>query len=93
MNKGDFMFMKKGNLVSSEDAEKPLLESPEGKRYEVTHVVAYVWENLDGKTSLDSINNKIKEISSPDESIDFSQFSHTIADELLKVDLITPVQV
>jgi uncharacterized protein YeeX (DUF496 family) len=81
------MFKRRGKISKDSTTEKPLIEDTDKRVYKVSHVVAYVWESLDGETSLESINSKIKSITE-DEELDLDTITQSIAQELLKVNLI-----
>jgi ribonucleotide reductase beta subunit family protein with ferritin-like domain len=49
--------------------------------------MAFVWEKLDGNTTLSSINKEIKKIVR-DENIHLSQLTQFLVEEMEKVDLV-----
>jgi hypothetical protein len=81
------MFIRQGKLEQETNSKKPIIQTQAGKAYQVTHVVAFVWEKLDGQTNLNSINNQIQRFAK-DDSQDLSELSQTIVEELLKVGLV-----
>ena len=84
------MFIKKGELAKMNEEEKPLLKTENGKVFEVSYIVAYVWEKLDGKTSLEEIETKISDVtkSKPEE---VENIGIKIVEELQKVNLVAEV--
>jgi hypothetical protein len=81
------MYIRQGKLDKEPNSKKRIIRNLEGKSYEVTHIVAFVWEKLDGQTNLNSINNQIKKFST-DDSKNLDELSQTIVQELLKVGLV-----
>ncbi|MAX67242.1 MAG: hypothetical protein QF441_11050 [Bacteriovoracaceae bacterium] len=80
------MYLKQGTLVKVEDQEKPLLKNTDGKVFEVSYIVYFIWEKLDGRTSLKEIDEQIKKVSQTTEDLD--SFAKKAVDELAKVDLV-----
>jgi len=83
------MFIRKGTIDKDTSSEKRLITNIYGKSYEVTHLMAFVWEKLDGNTTLNSINKEIKKIVR-DENIHLSQLTRFLVEEMEKVDLVKP---
>jgi hypothetical protein len=81
------MYIRQGKLDKEPNSKKRIIRNLEGKSYEVTHIVAFVWEKLDGQTNLNSINNQIKKFST-DDSKNLDELSQTIVQALLKVGLV-----
>tara|TARA_B100001971_G_scaffold84647_1_gene78247 strand:- start:356301 stop:356555 length:255 start_codon:yes stop_codon:yes gene_type:complete len=84
------MFIKKGELAKMNEEEKPLLKTEAGKVFEVSYIVAYVWDKLDGETPLTEIESNISQVtkSAPE---DVENIGQKIVDELLKVNLVQEV--
>ena len=59
------MFIKRGtfNEEQTTDKSKPILVTPEGKSFEVTYMSAFIWEELDGSTSIIDVSKKIERTS------------------------------
>lgn len=56
------MFLKRGQLGEDEsiDKERPILTTPEGKSFQVTYMSAFIWDELDGKTTISDVSKKIE---------------------------------
>lgn len=88
LNKGVNMFIKKGYLIQREEREsKPLIQNPEGHSYEVSHVVAFVWDKLDGRTSLKEVSTNMEKQSEVTD-VDYSKIVENVVSELEKVNLV-----
>ncbi len=93
------MYKKLGSYFETgEGKETPHLKSQDGKVYKVTPIVAFVWDKLDGETSLDTITTQIKKILEPDEasrekniSPELDSVSKEIVTELEKINLVAEV--
>ncbi|PIK13616.1 PqqD family protein [Halobacteriovorax sp. JY17] len=59
------MFLKRGrfNKEQTVNKSKPILMTPEGKSFQVTYMSAFIWEELDGKTSISDVSKKIENTS------------------------------
>lgn len=59
------MFIKRGqfNEERTTNKSKPILVTPEGKSFQVTYMSAFIWEELDGSTSITDVSKKIEDTS------------------------------
>lgn len=79
------MFLKRGSIESL-DQKNPVLITPEGNRFKVSYVSAFVWEQLDGTKPIPKIKEKIERTGKL-EVPNLSNFIEKIIAELEKVDL------
>ena len=84
------MFIRKGKFVKNMNSEKPRLTNTYGNSYEVSHIMAFVWQRLDGQTSLNSINNEIKKILD-DQDVNLNTLTDALVGEMEKVHLIKSI--
>ena len=55
------MYLKKGSILNESETKNPILKSPDGETFEVSHVVAFIWNKLDGQTETPEVIEYIKE--------------------------------
>lgn len=85
------MHIKRGSLISINKGKKPLLQTPEGQKYEVSFIAAYVWDLLDGSRGVLDIVEAIEKSGNLKDD-DLPQIVNKIIDELEKVNLVGPAQ-
>ena len=85
--KGVYMYVKQGSIEKADDVQDPILKNPDGKVFKVTYIVAFVWDKLDGKTTLKAIDTEIQTLSKEKLDTDIS-ISNEAVKELLKVGLV-----
>ncbi|WP_417335757.1 PqqD family protein [Halobacteriovorax marinus] len=83
------MFIKRGhyNKERTTDRSNPILNNPEGKSFQVTYMSAFIWEALDGETSINEISQKIEETSKLDKP-ELSNIVESIVHQLRDVGLV-----
>lgn len=81
------MFIKRGNVRPTGDEKNTILQTPEGNPYKVSFMVAYVWEQLDGKSSVDDIVENVKTVGKIDNP-ELPGIVDEIITELKKVGLV-----
>ena len=90
VKKGDFMFKKLGQIKSTE-SEAPHLETEEGKVYKVSFVVAFVWERLDGKTNLATVQDELENFTEA-KPTELKEVMKKIVNELISVNLLKDLE-
>lgn len=85
------MYLKRGSLISLEKTENPHLQTPEGQKYEVNYIAAYVWDLLDGSKSASDVAEIIED-SGNLKDYDLPKIVTKIIDELEKVNLVEPLK-
>lgn len=86
------MYMKKGQVFNSPEVKdnEHFLQNDEGKVYQVSETVLFVWDKLDGKTKMDDINDAIMSITDVDKE-EIQNISKTITNQLESVNLVAEV--
>ena len=87
------MYLKKGTFEQTQqdvNSEKVLLRTEKGKLYQVSHIVAFVWERLDGEKKLSQIEDEIVNIAQL-ENDEVTAISSKIVQELMDVNLVAEV--
>lgn len=85
------MYIKQGSHVSTVHADNPILKTPEGQGYEVSFVAAFIWQYLDGKTSIEEVSQKLKVTGNVD-SPNLTTTVQKIAVELKNVGLLREIK-
>lgn len=57
------MLQRQGKILEQTSNSRPMLQTESGTSYEVSMLIAFVWERLDGSTPINSIKSELKEIS------------------------------
>lgn len=82
------MYEKIGVLKQQEGKEDLFIENDQGKVYKVSYIVMYIWDKLDGETTLEEINEDIKSIVEEDNNqIDCNTITHEVVNQLLPCEL------
>lgn len=83
------MYEKTGTLMQSNDKPDLFIENKDGKVFRVSYIVMYVWDKLDGKTSLESINEDIQSIVKNDSTnYDCATIAQEVVQQLLPCELV-----
>lgn len=53
------MYKKKGSYCRETPSGNPVIQNLNGQAYEVSYVAAFIWDKLDGKTSLNEVEEEI----------------------------------
>ncbi len=56
------MYIKKGSLCRESLSGNPILKNSNGQAYEVSFIAAFIWERLDGETSLPLIKEEVTKV-------------------------------
>ena len=82
------MYVKLGKISKESKTGNPIIKNLNGQSFEVTFIAAFVWDRLNGATSLSSIKNEISQVG--DISQDkLGESIELILLELEKVGLVT----
>jgi hypothetical protein len=81
-------YLKQGHLEISNQDEDIFLRNSDGKLFNVTPIVAFVWEQLNGEHSLDQIETNIKDKVGNLYHEKDTNITEKIINELQKVDLV-----
>ncbi len=82
------MYKRLGSLVTNDNSKEPLITTECGKVYQITYIVAFVWEKLDGNTTLNSINEEIKKLVPEDsDNSSYNSISQDVVKQLLSYNL------
>lgn len=86
------MFIKRGhfNEERTTNKSKPILDNPEGKSFQVTYMSAFIWETLDGNTSISEVSKKIEDTSKIDKP-ELANIVESIILQLKDVGLVSKV--
>ena len=81
------MLQKTGSLKFSSGEGEVVLENELGKNYQVNTVMAFIWEKLDGKTSIRQIQEELSDLMSISENESIELIDFTVK-ELHKISLL-----
>ena len=86
------MFLKRGqfNKEQTVNDSQPILMTPEGKSFQVTYMSAFIWEELDGKTTVLDVSKKIENTSKVNKP-ELSNIVESIILQLKDVGLVSVV--
>ncbi len=81
------MFIKKGNIENKITSQTPILVNPQGKRFEVSFIAAFIWNGLNGATPVQELVKEIQNTARMD-SPELFNVAQEIVKDLRKVDLV-----
>ncbi|RZF21494.1 PqqD family protein [Halobacteriovorax vibrionivorans] len=82
------MFIKRGSIQRQSNDTTPILINPQGKRYEVSFLAAFIWDHLDGRSPLQEVVTEVQKAARI-EKPGLYKVAENIVSDLKKVDLIT----
>lgn len=82
------MFIKRGSIQRQGSDTSPILVNPEGKRYQVSFLAAFIWDHLDGRSPLQEVVSEVQKTARTEKPGLF-KVAQDIVTDLKKVDLIS----